>query len=393
MSHARKRYIEAALKKNLSWSKTISLIGMRQVGKTTLLKRFVKNYVSFDDDQYLRLAENSQWSFVDDASLPAGLDECQKCPPLFDRVKLRVDERNSPGQYILSGSVRFLSNKKIRESLTGRTVIMELLPMTLSEAYQRPPSQFLSILLSKRKSPEILKALEKHSRFKDSDLLHYGLTGGLPGICLKRDSTARDIAFNSQIGTVLGRDIDFIAPTRLGYRKLRNLFMLVCRNAGLPINQAALAREIATSKPTVKRILDAYEQLFLIRKHGNTYYPVDLGLSDYLNPGFNLNEHKYLLRLVYAELYSQLSYGSFTRHEFLDYKTRGGTEIPFVIHTNKNMDIAIAIDSDVHISDKAQIGLTRFKKKSKAITVILYRGDYAYLSHAGHLCIPVSWIF
>ena len=84
------------------------------------------------------------------------------------------------------------------------------------------------------------------------------LTGGLPGICFKRDIAVRDRAFNAQIETVLKPAISkFIAPTRLGYQKLRNLLRLICRDAGLPTNQASLARELSTSKPTIKRLLDA----------------------------------------------------------------------------------------------------------------------------------------
>ena len=48
-------------------------------GKTTLLKQFVKDYISFDDEMYLRLAEKTHSG---DSSIKlnyrAGLDECQK---------------------------------------------------------------------------------------------------------------------------------------------------------------------------------------------------------------------------------------------------------------------------------------------------------------------------
>ena len=87
---------------------------MRKVGKTTLIKNLVKQYASFDDQRFLKLAESSEWSFIDDARSPMGLDECQKCPSVFDRVKLNADQRKKPGQYILTGSVRFLSKKQIK---------------------------------------------------------------------------------------------------------------------------------------------------------------------------------------------------------------------------------------------------------------------------------------
>jgi predicted AAA+ superfamily ATPase len=109
MPHPRSRYLGTILKKSLKWSPSVSLIGMRQVGKTTLMKDFVDQYYTFDDDKLVGSVNSGDWSFLDAPSGTLGLDECQKAPALFDRVKLNIDAKKRPGQYLLSGSVRFLS--------------------------------------------------------------------------------------------------------------------------------------------------------------------------------------------------------------------------------------------------------------------------------------------
>ena len=114
MPHLRDRYLSSELKQVLSWSKTVSLLGMRQVGKTTLLKNFARTYVTLDNQQVIDELNALNWTVVEYGDFPIALDECQKFPRLFDHIKMRVDQLGRPGQYLLTGSVRFLSKKQIK---------------------------------------------------------------------------------------------------------------------------------------------------------------------------------------------------------------------------------------------------------------------------------------
>jgi len=135
MPHLRLRILENQIRHDLSWSPVVSVLGMRQVGKSTLLSQLGKTYMTLDDDETLRKFERGDWSTVEASETPLVIDEAQKSPGLFDRVKLIVDRRKRPNQFLLTGSVRFLSRKQIRESLTGRTSLLELLPLTLAESH------------------------------------------------------------------------------------------------------------------------------------------------------------------------------------------------------------------------------------------------------------------
>ena len=61
------------------------------------------------------------------------LDEAQRCPALFSYLQTRVDERQQPGEFILTGSQRFGLLSGITQSLAGRAALLTLLPMTYDE--------------------------------------------------------------------------------------------------------------------------------------------------------------------------------------------------------------------------------------------------------------------
>src|SRR5262245_61196669 len=111
MPHLRHRYLRKNIESDLSWSPVVSVLGMRQVGKTTLLRQIGGDYRTLDDDGFLRKLEQGIWTEIESGKSPMTIDEAQKAPGLFDRVKLIVDQRRRPGQFLLTGSVRFLSKK------------------------------------------------------------------------------------------------------------------------------------------------------------------------------------------------------------------------------------------------------------------------------------------
>jgi len=118
MAHERIRYLLPSLLKGLTFSPLVGILGQRQTGKTTLMRSVVKNRsVSLDDQELLEAALLNPKSFVAREDLPFGIDECQLAPPLFSALKLRVQNNPRPGQFILTGSVRFTSRKAIRESV------------------------------------------------------------------------------------------------------------------------------------------------------------------------------------------------------------------------------------------------------------------------------------
>lgn len=366
---------------------------MRQSGKTTLIRGVSSEYLTLDDDRWVRTFETGDWSLIEGGHKPFAIDECQKFPPLFDRIKLLVDQRRSMGQFILTGSVRFLSKRQIRESLTGRTVTLELLPLTLAESHEAPPSKFIAHSLKQTPS-QLLRTLEKTSRFRFKEVETYLSTGGLPGICFRRESGIRSELFRSQLETLLGRDIQLVQPTRVPFPRLLLLFSSIASQQGMKINLSILARKLNTSVPTVKNLLGAMESLFLIRGFDGIYYVEDQGLASSVIPISTETPLHRARRVIFQELWSQLSYGFRGKFKISPYQTRGGIEVPFLIQLDSGKSLAICVDETQGATDKTQKSLSWLQKKSPATRgIILHQGNRYYLTVGGHLAVPHYALF
>src|SRR5258708_4144841 len=108
MPHERTRYVTELFKKSAAHSPLVGVLGHRQVGKTTFLNQVSQNYISLDDPNTLAKARVSSAEFIKEhAGLAVAIDECQLAPELFPALKEWVQLHKRPGQFFMSGSVRF----------------------------------------------------------------------------------------------------------------------------------------------------------------------------------------------------------------------------------------------------------------------------------------------
>jgi uncharacterized protein len=115
----------------------VAVIGPRQSGKSTLIKKMFPDYtyVDMQDAQAYEFAKSDPKGFFESYKGGHGLiiDEAQYAPMLFPQLKVEVDQNPRPGFYILSGSQNFLLHEKISESLAGRVYFYTLLPFSIKE--------------------------------------------------------------------------------------------------------------------------------------------------------------------------------------------------------------------------------------------------------------------
>src|SRR3989338_1778801 len=96
MPHRRERHLTGFLKKQSSFWPVVGVVGLRQVGKSTLFRELIglsAHYLTLDDEDTRGNAEASPKAFLVRQETPLVLDEVQKCPALFDAVKSAVDRR------------------------------------------------------------------------------------------------------------------------------------------------------------------------------------------------------------------------------------------------------------------------------------------------------------
>ncbi len=143
------RTIESYIRRMLKKFPIISLTGPRQSGKTTLLKSAFPDFKYFNleriDHREMIMAD--PLGFLNSNKTPVILDEAQNLPELFNQIQVISDERNQPGQYILSGSQSFLLNQNISQSLAGRVSINHLFPFDINELNAVEPLNLYETIL------------------------------------------------------------------------------------------------------------------------------------------------------------------------------------------------------------------------------------------------------
>lgn len=129
------RNAEPRLQHFASGYPVVVVTGPRQSGKSTLVRHAFPDhhYVSLEDLDQREFAETDPRGFLNQFSGGVILDEAQRCPALFSYLQTRVDERQRPGEFILTGSQQFGLLSGITQSLAGRAALLTLLPMTYGE--------------------------------------------------------------------------------------------------------------------------------------------------------------------------------------------------------------------------------------------------------------------
>ncbi len=116
----------------------VTVTGPRQSGKTTLCRSAFPDlaYANLEALDQRNFAETDPRGFLAQLGEGAIIDEIQRVPDLLSYLQVIADERRQNGMYVLTGSEQFQLSDAISQSLAGRTALLRLLPLSLSELQQ-----------------------------------------------------------------------------------------------------------------------------------------------------------------------------------------------------------------------------------------------------------------
>ena len=345
------------------------LTGMRQTGKSTILTsdpRFAgRQYVNLDDFSMLEALKEDPEPFLATRDI-VSIDEVQRLPDLFLVIKKLVDGGRRPGAFLLSGSANLSLLRGITESLAGRAIYYELLPLTRRE-----------IAGSAKRKPFLTRFFEKpgfssaHAvgPVSDSEVA----TGGMPPVALNLVDD-RELWFRGYEQTYLERDLRDIARVEnvMGFRRI---LRLAAHRTAQILNISELARDAGLPVKTAYRYLGWMETSFIIRRlhpfRGNRATRLikspkllftDSGLSNYLCGGGKLTGNP-LKGPMYETHVAQNLLGIMEAHlprsTLHFWQLHGSYEVDFVI---ENMDqvLAIEVKSGARWNRKDLTGLRQF---------------------------------
>ncbi len=303
----------------------VTLLGARQVGKTTLAKTIAKGldsiYLDLEaPEDLLKLSDPAVFLRAYSEKLVI-LDEIQRAPDLFPVLRGIIDRNREKGrksgQFLFLGSASMDLMRQTSESLAGR----------ISYVYMGG----LSVLETGKESQTTHKLW---------------LRGGFPESYLAADDAQSMDWLEDLIRTYLERDLP-----QLGFRvpaiRMRRLWTMLAHLQGEPVNYSKLGANLEIDGKTVNNYIDILSDLLLVRRlepwHANVkkrliksprYYIRDSGILHRLlgidhydallsNPVLGKSWEGFVVENIHAILPR--------RAETYFYRTVAGAEVDLVI--------------------------------------------------------------
>lgn len=321
------REISALVQKISAERPALLLTGARQTGKSSLLNRLFPDhaYVSLDVPLEAKQASESGQFFLESHGAPLVIDEVQYAPELFRQLKIHIDKnRQTYGQYLMTGSQKFSLMKGVSESLAGRVAILNLHTLSARELFDYfqtdlSASQILEWLI-KGGYPEIYEHNLDHYRF-----------------------------FNDYVATYIERDVRQLLNIR-HIREFDQFMRLLAIRSGQIFSMSRIATEIGVSTHTIKSwigVLEASNIIYLLKPFYRNFgkriikspklYFLDTGLLCYLmniqstdslrnNPLLGACFETFLFGQMLRSLHNQGK-----SDEIYYYRDKDGLEVDFII--------------------------------------------------------------
>ncbi|RLA06953.1 MAG: AAA family ATPase [Gammaproteobacteria bacterium] len=361
------RQIGSEFKKLLDEYPVVTIIGPRQAGKTTLARYLLPDYtyISLENPENKNFATEDPIAFLKQYSNRVIFDEIQNTPHLLSYLQGIVDNKQQNGQFVLTGSNQLQLSSIISQSLAGRTAILKLLPLSISE---------------------LSTAKIKFDSFEE-----YLFNGFLPAIYDKKQRANR--AYANYYQTYVLRDIRLLINLK-DISLFEKFLKLLAGRVGQIINYQSLGNDVGVSSKTIKHWLSVLEVSFIIFKlppyfenfgkraiKSPKYYFSDCGLLSYL---LGINQSLQISRdplvgnmfenLVILEIL-KFFYNQGLMGDLYFYRNSNNQEIDLLFKQDNNL-VGVEIKSSSTWHNSFGKNLLNYSKNIKELDkkIIIYNG-------------------
>ncbi len=253
----RARVVDNELRQRLSSTGAIVIEGPKACGKTATARNLAASEVLLDVDENARQAVAVDPRLVLAGDTPRLIDEWQIEPAIWNHIRRTVDERDAPGQFILTGSAA-PADDITRHTGAGRLTRLRLRPMTLFELERSAGTVSLAELLNGDRPACPDPGLDI------PQLTELIAVGGWPGhLRLTAQQALR--ANRDYLEEIRRVDISRVDGVRRDPDKVGRLLRSLARNAGTYASATGMAEDIGgITIQTVLEYLASLERLMIV---------------------------------------------------------------------------------------------------------------------------------
>lgn len=232
----RKQYLET-IRERLKNFPVVSVLGPRQVGKTTLAQVIASEQPSHffdleDVDALARLAEPK--AALERLEGLVVLDEVQRKPELFALLRVLADRQPVKARFLLTGSASPELVRGVSESLAGRVALVDVAGFNLEEV-------------------------------GESEWRTLWWRGGYPRAYLAATEAASRQWQEEFVRTLLERDMPQLGIS-IAAMALRRFWTMLTHYHAQIWKGSELARSLGASEPTMRKYLDLLSSTFMVRQ-------------------------------------------------------------------------------------------------------------------------------
>jgi len=398
------RILKTQLEEAMKHFPVILLTGARQVGKSTLAREILDNYITLDDLNVYSSLQADPQSFIKSLQKPVAIDEVQKAPDILSSIKLVVDNERINGSYLLTGSANIMGYKNITDTLAGRIALLELMPLSLREISGKTDS-----LLDMLFNGDITKQTEP--LLSKQDIIGKIIKGGYPEIQKIDSSRGRYQWFSSYIQTYIEHDVRDIGELR-NIDKFIKMYRMLASRSGNLLNKTDIARNAEINFKTFDNYLELLKLVYQVNLLKSYHANIDKRLMKteklfFLDSGilaFLLNittENEFISSsykgslfetFVFAELLKEVKYSE--KHTgFYYFRTSDSQEIDFIIEQGSEIiAIEVKLSESIRKDDFRHISFLQSKVKNMTAGYVFYLGNNVLPFGKDLYAVPVSFL-
>lgn len=282
----KKRLLYYELIKYLNHKNALLITGMRQVGKTTLMRQVYekvkepKLWFDFDNPLDQKVFEDIDYQVIykrlkdmikKDGKLSVFIDEIQNFPEITRVIKYLIDHHSV--KFYLTGSSNFYLKNLFPESLSGRKFLYELPPLSFQEYLYFKDKLSLkevqqTIPQDTYKQNLIVYVIKKNNIFnfkaREAEYEDFLVYGGFPEVVTTEDKETKMMVLKNIFASFFEKDIKILSDYS-DIRELRDMILLLVPRIGSMLDVTRLSGELSVDRVKLYRFLEFLQGTFFIR--------------------------------------------------------------------------------------------------------------------------------